>query len=1324
MKLGAVEWRPLALPATVVAAAVGVILWFNLVRVPAVEVYLHQAHLRVLRTVGAQIRTRIDGIQGNIDLALKTGQESKSGEDPYGKLVDDDNKFPFATFVRNYSPDLQIRCFTADQGPACSSEADLKLLKAANNPSVAQLKFDSGHWHLYVAYKASRAVVASIDLDKLFTENLPAERDFDVIFLADADGRVIVQYSPEKVDLARIDKLPIDPEGAAPPASAKDTDKEKGNPDAAVVSLRDVGPATRVLVGGRSYQPYVQQLPLPMQRWNAGTEQPEVMEEWTLGGLVATDRIRAASRAVSYDFIIWFGGLVLAMFAAIPLLKLRMLHPHERLTRRDAVLVGASIFIEVALVSLVFLDILQFGVRMPKIVDSQLSQVADDLVRGFTLEARAINRQLGSYDDELGKRLKGVAAIKKLPQIDVTTSICDPEWACRAVFSNKENTDIATMPYPFFDLVTWLDAEGNQRVKHATAVNVTPFINVRQQNLPYFEELTLARRLNDEVDDTNSVVKSHLGTSLNRSGISALVSPTTGKRLTVFWKALPVQRQGEKAVAAMVGQSLATNPLSFDQPPLPADVGFAVVNRDGLVLFHSDHTRSMKENFIQESENDLLLRTLIEHRQQGFLHVTYRAQDEQVLVRPLDFDTREQPAPFASPDWSLIVFQDHDLPDTLNLYTLVIAGSIFSGYTAVIIAALLFAAFFLRPRVLAWLWPDRRQTRAYWEITAINVALALACVFVTYRFDSPAALSVTLIAILTSLVVSYLRTHGREPGERSPQNRGRRALSQDWLKAFLMARASLIFVLAVVPALVSVRTATDLEQRIFMVREAREQQAGAQARLLALQSRVPIRGICSGKSIAECEADKVIAYEQRLQNAAAAGWFDPGPPPMVPPVPPLFRDQSGKGDPGTFWASSVVKRFLSAAHPPVNDIGVKLASVLDGVAPLYAVPSVTWLALLVLLAPLTFAMVRYAAKRMLVLDVSSGGAGLANDVAPLGTHRLLLTPYGSDTLPAWQGLSGARHMDLRLPLLADALLGRHPAAVVILHHFEVALVDNQMRRSVLRQLEAVVYRGRQTVWLVSTEEPVRFLERHINGIAKQGENGASNDRLEIDRWIRLLQSFRSEALQVGVVPESGSRTPLDADAEPAERAIADESLRCPAIAPLINTLRARLRGQRLTEADWWRALDDIAEPFYRSIWNSCSTEERLVLRQLVEEGLVNPSDQSILLSLMQKGLLLRDPAFRLMNVSFARFVSHAVPARIIAEWERQVAGTPWSSVRTALITFTVVGAGFVAFTQQELFGAWFGMALPALAPALFLPLLRDVLGKMVATRFTGVSASK
>ena len=120
--------------------------------------------------------------------------------------------------------------------------------------------------------------------------------------------------------------------------------------------------------------------------------------------------------------------------------------------------------------------------------------------------------------------------------------------------------------------------------------------------------MTLARRLNDELDTTHNVVKERLGTNLNQSGISTLVSPTTGKRLTVFWKALPGRPQDGSVLAGRSASRWRPTRWLFDQPLLPAEIGFAVVNRDGLVLFHSDH-RSMKENFIQESENDLLLRT-------------------------------------------------------------------------------------------------------------------------------------------------------------------------------------------------------------------------------------------------------------------------------------------------------------------------------------------------------------------------------------------------------------------------------------------------------------------------------------------------------------------------------------------------------------------------------------------------------------------------------------------------------------------------------------------------------------------------------------------
>src|SRR4029450_193127 len=112
---------------------------------------------------------------------------------------------------------------------------------------------------------------------------------------------------------------------------------------------------------------------------------------------------------------------------------------------------------------------------------------------------------------------------------------------------------------------------------------------------------------------------------------------------------------------------------SLDQPVLPADTAFAIVDHTGLVLFHSDRTRSMKENFVQESEGNLRLRTLIEHQRDGVLAVNYRARNQLLLVRPLKYPLPkgiaaegELPS-FELPDWSLIVSQEPTLTDTMAL---------------------------------------------------------------------------------------------------------------------------------------------------------------------------------------------------------------------------------------------------------------------------------------------------------------------------------------------------------------------------------------------------------------------------------------------------------------------------------------------------------------------------------------------------------------------------------------------------------------------------------------------------------------------------------
>jgi hypothetical protein len=109
---------------------------------------------------------------------------------------------------------------------------------------------------------------------------------------------------------------------------------------------------------------------------------------------------------------------------------------------------------------------------------------------------------------------------------------------------------------------------------------------------------------------------------------------------------------------------------------------------------------------------------------------------------------------------------------------------------------------------------------------------------------------------------------------------------------------------------------------------------------------------------------------------------------------------------------------------------------------------------------------------------------------------------------------------------------------------------------------------------------------------------------------------------------------------------------------------------------------DRARVYYRAIWTSCSRDEKLVLVQLAQEGLVNPKAEVAVRQLMRKRLVVRDPVFRIMNLTFARFACTALPPSIVRKWEQQDGAIPWGTI---LLTVALGVAVFLFITQQAFF---------------------------------------
>jgi hypothetical protein len=109
-----------------------------------------------------------------------------------------------------------------------------------------------------------------------------------------------------------------------------------------------------------------------------------------------------------------------------------------------------------------------------------------------------------------------------------------------------------------------------------------------------------------------------------------------------------------------------------------------------------------------------------------------------------------------------------------------------------------------------------------------------------------------------------------------------------------------------------------------------------------------------------------------------------------------------------------------------------------------------------------------------------------------------------------------------------------------------------------------------------------------------------------------------------------------------------------------------------------------ADGYYRLIWNECSEDQKFVLSQLAEDGLLNPTNGRAIRQLMRRGLIVKDPQFRILNESFRRFLVSSTAPEMKEKWVRESRSSGWGKLRgTFFITMTLVGV-FLLTTQNAL----------------------------------------
>jgi hypothetical protein len=1369
MNLRSLRLRAVGPPLAVAAICAVSLFWFDRIWIPAQQQYLNERNLRALRTISAQIKAKVDNFDQAIDHAI--------------------DSFPTHGGNASFQQDLQryVKLFSSELEIVTFDTASPAAKVTPGDPPNVTIQRDEGRNYLYLGYRHEKAhrtgqntpieLIARGDIDQA-TAPLLARSDFDALLLVDAKGATIAQQSSSGLELTSMTKVRDRGQSSAP------------NEQSVFERMRGTTGVAVVTIGAADYMLYTQpvQLSLFHESKKAGSESESkkaptaseskkaasasedksaasasedknaapAQEEWTLTGLVRLDRFRAASSTIPTTYWLWFGAVLALVCFAIPLLKPRVLSPRERLTRVDSVYIGAAIFMTMALATFTALDLRIFGWLVPAAVDQQLQSVATSMAAHVGQETEAVGKQMEALaGDRLWPKSLGYEHEPDAHSLDeirrhlsreqgaeinldagahsgsqAGRSQCKPSWSCRSGVLMH----LPDLEYPFFKIMVWSDDAGWQRIKWSTSAVVTPFVNVGDSKLSYFESLKLARRLTSTRSD------------VPKNGVSVTTSPNTGEKITVFWQALPLLDPAKNtandpvknpAEPDMTGVTLVTAPVSLTEPLLPKNVQFAVVDRQGRVLFHTDASRSLAENMFQESEDSPTLKSLVTSRETGAFTARYLGRAHRFFVRPLDltpFDTR----------WSLLVFQASAVTETANLGTLNLAVSLFVVYVLAIAAIWTVLGLFWPDAVKSLLWPLPIKGPQYRRAAMVGTVVGLICIGVIAS-GMPTNLLLASTALTAGALVAMfvLVRAGADSAHVSPT----------WSSDFVWARASMLLLLTAAPAALCFHLSYTFHSELVAKRAESQLTSDLNTRARRISQQTQRVAICteSDPGLQACPGIGDLVNKRTRET-----FWDVD----VPLVSKAEAESAGQGGslPGP------LQSFLSLSYRPYNDVAADLLMTApprpnqgleswpptvgedrkDGdrierfaakdsatewrfapaITPTLPVNAVAWL-LAAALMGVACLLVRYLLLPIFAREFAPATTLLEASGASEDTSLLVLGPAGSRRTARLLRHPRVRIFDVRSlsfaedpakrtaadePISSAADCGHgdhssswgdeiheatsHPFTIIALDYLEYRLDDPAFRATMLECLESAVYRDGGTIWCSSVRDPIELLDEL---------DPPAPDRRQ---WARVFEKFRREHLGLEVDPQRSIALAKELDrcatglAPDVRRRILTECGIAPELLTIAENLVHRLPPDTALSAE--EVLEEIgsgARYFYEGLWNGCSTSEKVVLRQLAEEGLVNPNNQSAVSRMLNAGLVRHGQTFEIMNETFRRFVLSAATHDVVSSWEREGVSVPWGTIATTGVTVAFGLAGLLLLTQEQLVDAWISY-VPALAPAI------------------------
>jgi len=501
---------------------------------------------------------------------------------------------------------------------------------------------------------------------------------FDAVLLVGSDGTVLAQQPEAGLKINTLMK------------GVQTGKPEKSND----VSFATATAVETVRLAGNDYKLFVRPLTVDSSKSTTdGNADNQLPPQAALCGLVSVDafRMRTWSLVSWSRLFIFVSALILVGW---PFLKTSLVADTAQITRVDVAMVGSCGVVGLALFVLLVFDLHLYS-RLNADIDVALQQFSQQIRDRFGDEIRTAYAQMEALELQMLGR----------------------DTADQSIEGDK-------LTYPYFLSVSLIDRKGMQDRKTWSGSTPDPPPHVNVKDRAYFSAASKNRQQLWTLSGTGAEPSARLGPLY----VESVRSWQTGNVQAVIAKPAP---SGGRFVATAIGMSLR----SLIDPVAIPGFEFAVVDRSGLVLFHSDSLRNGSEQLFSATELDRRLMDAVTTETATLMPLTYRAHEHRAFV-----------APFKDAPWSVVTLYGQDDAEALNLEWLTTALALLALYFAWFIGGSLIILHAGRRHIRDWLWPSVDRAWTYRRAVSYYAWLSLLAAVAIYWWG-PGQLIVVLAAL-------------------------------------------------------------------------------------------------------------------------------------------------------------------------------------------------------------------------------------------------------------------------------------------------------------------------------------------------------------------------------------------------------------------------------------------------------------------------------------------------------------------------------------------------------------------------------------------------